>query len=350
MHTKILLSIAILITSFFASAQDKSDTTKDEDGNFVNASTTTPVANKIGTVRVKDSIYMLTGRGGNIGVFAGEDGILMIDSQFSDASINIQQRIRNISNKQVEILINTHHHGDHVGGNSNMAELGTMIFSHTNARSRIVKSFGKSDSEKIDSIVARSKDKIRTADDKESTFANAKRIVDQMPKNEGPVGALPTVSFSKDITFNYNGEEVKVTHLSNAHTDGDVMVYFTKSNVLHTGDAFFNGAYPFIDTENRGSLKGHIAGLEKIIRIADEDTKIIPGHGKVATINDVKYNLSMFRYLTPQIEIKILSNKTEAEVMAMRDLTKEYDEKGYGDGYITTEKFLKTLYGELNRK
>ncbi len=355
MHNKFLLVTTLLFGSFFASAQEKSDTAKDKDGNLVNKTTTVATANNVGVVQVKDSIFMLTGRGGNIGVCVGEDGIFMIDNQFAKASAQILQRVRNISDKPIEILVNTHHHGDHVGGNSNIAELGTIIFSHANARSRMEASFaGPTDKvshqQKVDSILSGYRDKLRTEEDKKAAIAKAEQVIINMAKAKVPAGALPIVSFSRDLNFNYNGEEIKVIHLSNAHTDGDAMVYFTKSNVLHTGDVFFNGVYPYIDTKSNGSLRGYVGGLQQILRVANEDTKIIPGHGRVASIADIKYTLGMFKYLTAQVEYNVVAKKTEAEVMAMRNLTKEYDEKGYGDGFITTEKFLKTLYNETAKK
>jgi len=265
------------------------------------------------------------------------------------------QRIRSISSKPIELLVNTHHHGDHVGGNGNMAALGTIIFSHANARMRMaepyMESTMESHSRKIDSIVSSKGDKIRTEEDKKNALAEAERIVGSLEDNiDIPEGILPVVSFSKDLTFNYNGEKIKVIHLPNAHTDGDVMIYFTKSNVLHTGDAFFNGAYPYVDVNSKGSVKGYMIGLDKIISSINDKTKIIPGHGDVADIDDIKYTKSMFRFLTERIAIYVASKKTEEEVLAMKELTKEYDDKGFGDGFISTEKFIKVLYKEAAKK
>lgn len=355
MRTKFLLITAFLFVGSIASAQEESDMVKDKDGNFVNETTTVATPNNIGVVQVKDSIFMLTGRGGNIGISVGEDGVFMIDNQFAKASPHILRRIQNISSKPIEILVNTHHHGDHVGGNSNIAELGTLIFSHVNARKRMETAIIGSTPEeehqrKVDSIVNIYGDKIQTEEQRKDATITAEKTIKEMNSKMVPDGALPVVSFSRDLTFNYNGEEIKVIHLMNAHTDGDVMIYFTESNVLHTGDAFFNGAYPLIDTESNGSLKGYVGGLQQILKVANEETKIIPGHGEVATIADVKYTVGMFKYLSAQVEYNVVAQKTEAEVMDMRNLTKEYDEKGFGDGYVTTEKFLKTLYNELAKR
>jgi glyoxylase-like metal-dependent hydrolase (beta-lactamase superfamily II) len=135
----------------------------------------------------------------------------------------------------------------------------------------------------------------------------------------------------------------------NAHTDGDAMVYFTGSNVLHTGDVFFNGKYPFIDTENGGSVKGYIAALEMVTKIINEDTKIIPGHGNLGTYKDLKNTINMLQTLNNRVTTAYVNRKTEAEVLSMTDLTKTYDDQGYGSGFITTEAFVKMLYSEVKK-
>jgi glyoxylase-like metal-dependent hydrolase (beta-lactamase superfamily II) len=126
-----------------------------------------------------------------------------------------------------------------------------------------------------------------------------------------------------------------------------MMVYFTNSNVLHTGDIFFNEKYPFIDLDSGGSLKGVLNALDKILMIADENTKIIPGHGKLASINDVKYTRSMLNYLINRVKHFVVNLKTEDEIVAMKEITKKYDDKGYGDGFISTEKMIRTVYKEV---
>ena len=164
-----------------------------------------------------------------------------------------------------------------------------------------------------------------------------------------PEGSLPVVSFSKDLNFYYNDEKIMLIHLPNSHTDGDVMVYFTKSNVLHTGDSFVKGYYPFIDSENRGSVDGYIKGLKKIMGLANNETKIIPGHGGVASKTDVNYTHGMLRFISEKIRYHIVDNKSVEDVLAMSELTKEYDDKGFGEGFVTTESFIRTLYSELSK-
>ncbi|MCB0464178.1 MAG: MBL fold metallo-hydrolase [Aequorivita sp.] len=269
----------------------------------------TDTGQKVNTVLIKvsDNIYMLKGNGGNIGLSFGGDGIFMIDDQYTDGIEQIQEDIKKKSDKPVRFLVNTHFHGDHTGGNAAMAQTGTVIFSQENVRNR------------LEEILRREKKKI-------------------------PMESLPIVTFSEDLTFHFNGEKIYVFHVHNAHTDGDAMVYFTDSNVLHTGDVFFNGKYPFIDIENGGSLRGCIEGLKKAMLLINEDTKIIPGHGDVGTYKDLQNAMDMLTIIYKRVFANYMNKKTEDEVAKMTDLTKEYDDKGYGSGFIKTEAFLRMVY------
>ena len=346
---------SILFVFLFGSAFTYAQVNTEDDQSAPNSSQVTDYkANKIGVIQVKDSIFMLKGRGGNIGVSVGEDGVLMIDNQFAEASADIIQRVQSISKLPIKLLVNTHHHGDHVGGNANITAEGAIIFSHENARKRMAAPYMKAGKEKyqrkIDSILSSQAAKINTDEERKRATADAQKIVGSIEDNMNlPQGTLPVVSFSKDLTFNFNGERIVVVHLPKAHTDGDVMLYFTETNVLHTGDAFFNKAYPYIDSNNSGSLKGYMMGLEKIIGLINSETRIIPGHGEIASLEDVKYTMNMFRYLSQNIAYHYLDKKTEDQVVAMNELTREYDDKGFGEGFITTEKFVRTLYKEISK-
>ncbi len=258
-------------------------------------------------IKVNNKIYVLQGNGGNIGLSFGNDGVFMIDDQFAEDIEQIQEEIKKVSDKPVRFLVNTHFHGDHTGGNAAMAKTGAIIFSQENVRTR------------IQGIIRRETKKI-------------------------PEEALPLVTFSEDLTFHFNGEKIYVFHVHNAHTDGDAMVYFTDSNVLHTGDVFFNGKYPFIDIENGGSLKGSIEGLGKALLVINEDTKIIPGHGNVGTYKDIQKSEDMLAFVYKRVYANYINKKTEDEVAKMTDITKEYDDEGYGAGFISTEAFLRMIY------
>jgi glyoxylase-like metal-dependent hydrolase (beta-lactamase superfamily II) len=352
MYHKCSILIIFLFVSISSFGQIISD---DESGINNGGQATNYKANKIEVIRVKDSIFMLKGRGGNIGVSVGEDGVLMIDSQFSDASSDILQRVKSLTKKPIKLLVNTHHHGDHVGGNSNLASEGALVFSHENARSRMAVPYMKAAQEKhqkkIDSILASQGNKISSDEGRQKAVTDAEKKIGNLEDNISlDQGTLPVVSFSKNLTINFNGEKIMVVYIPNAHTDGDVMLYFTKSNVLHTGDAFVHNTYPYIDSENNGSLNGYLIGLQMIIGLVNAETIIIPGHGAIASKDDVSYTYNMIRFLNERIALEVVQKKTEDQVLLMSDLTKEYDDKGFGEGFITTEKFVRTIYKEVSKK
>lgn len=258
-------------------------------------------------VKITNKIYMLQGKGGNIGLNFGNDGVFMIDDQFAEDFEEIQKQVKKVSNAPVRFLVNTHFHGDHTGGNAAMAATGATIFSQENVRARL----------------------------QAMTQQDSKTISQE---------ALPIVTFSEDLTFHINGEKILVFHVHNAHTDGDAMVYFTGSNVLHTGDVFFNGKYPFIDIENGGSLKGTVEAIGKALMLINEDTKIIPGHGNVGNYRDLQNAENVLSTVYKRVYTHYVNKKTVDEVTKMADLTQEFDAEGYGSGFISTEDFLKMLY------
>lgn len=269
----------------------------------------TDTGKKVNTklIKVNNKIYMLQGQGGNIGLSFGNDGVFMIDDQFAEGIEEIQEEIKKISDKPIRLLVNTHFHEDHTGGNTALAKTGTVIFSHDNVRTRL-------------------QGLIR---------GEAKKIMKEV---------LPIVTFSEELNFHFNGEKINVFHVQNAHTDGDAMIYFTGSNVLHTGDVFFNGKYPFIDLENGGSLKGVVEGLQKAMLLINEDTKIIPGHGDIGTYSDLQNTVKMLGSVYKRVATSFVNNKTEDEVAKMNSLTEEFDAQGYGKGFINTEAFLRMIY------
>lgn len=297
MRLKSLISISFLFSFFFITAQNDGG---EKDG--------------VRLIQVKDNIYMIEGKGGNIGLSFGNDGVFMIDDKFAEDSEDILKEIKKKDKNLVQFLINTHHHGDHTGGNANMKEAGATIVAHENVRKRLTESFKNASS-----------------------------------KAEGDTRKLPTITFTEDMTFHYNGEEVMIFHVHDAHTDGDAIVFFTGSNVIHTGDVLFNGKYPFIDLDNGGSVMGYIRALEKIAMLADENTIIIPGHGNIASKKDLEATASMLNVLYRRVTYHYVNQKSEAEIIAMRDFTKQYDDKGFGKGFISTEKLLQTLYNDVKK-
>ena len=269
----------------------------------------------IEVVKIKENIYMLKGQGGNIGLFVGKDGIFMIDDQFSRLTPKILEAIKKITDKPVKYLVNTHWHGDHTGGNKNMKNEGAIIVSHENVRRRM----------SVDSVV---RGKIRSA---------------------SPKDALPVITFTNDMMFHLNGEDILVSHVHNAHTDGDAHIYFTKSNVIHMGDTYFQGKFPYIDVDSGGSIDGYIASAEKAIRLADDETIIIPGHLNVSNKKELIIFKDMLVVLRDRIQKEKAVGKTLEEVKSNKSITKEF-EKEYNWNFINDEKIRVSIYKSLKMK
>ena len=270
---------------------------------------------KVETIALTDKIYMLKGSGGNIGLFAGKDGVFMIDDQFAPLTPKILAAIKKITPDPVRLLLNTHWHFDHSGGNENMGKAGATIISHDNVR------------------------KLMSAPQELKAFG--------MKVPAAPKGALPIMTFSNDTTIHLDGETILIRHLPNAHTNGDSFVQFKKANVIHTGDTFFNGFYPFIDTEHGGSIAGMIKAANTILSIADDKTKIIPGHGPLAD----KAKLIAFRDMLKGVEklsIAARAKKQPYDELALSTPVKKIEVK-WGKGFLNTKTFLKIVYSGMDK-
>jgi cyclase len=265
----------------------------------------------IKTTKITDHIYMLEGQGGNIGISVGNDGVFMIDSQYAPLTLKILEAIKAISDKQIKFLVNTHHHGDHTGGNANIGILGTTIIAHDNVYKRLNDA---------------SADKLSAT--KES---------------------LPIITFNDKLSIYLNGEQVFIFHVDNAHTDGDALLYFTESNILHTGDTFFSGLYPYIDLNSGGTVNGYIDAVKQALILIDEHTKIIPGHGKLSNKKEYQFFLSMLENLKETVSAEIAAGKTEDEVVSNKNITKIYDDLGYSWSFINSEKIRRTFYLSLKK-
>lgn len=271
---------------------------------------------QINTIKVTDSIYMLMGRGGNIGVLVGEDGVFMIDDQFAPLTDKIKAAIAKLSDKPVRFLINTHWHGDHTGGNENLGKEGVVIVAHDNVYERM---------------------------SKEGFLALFQKTVPPAPEQ-----ARPVISFNDTVTFHLNGLDIRATHHAHAHTDGDSVIHFTNANVIHTGDIFFNGRYPFIDTGSKGSVQGVIKAVKRILKMSDDNTKIIPGHGSLANKKDLQNYLTMLETTNGRMQKLIDEGKSLDEIKALKP-NADYD-GSYGKQLISAEKYLGILYGGLTKE
>lgn len=269
---------------------------------------------KIKANQLTDQIYMLTGSGGNIGIMVGEDGVFMIDSQFAPLSDKIKAAIAQISEKEIIYLANTHWHGDHTGGNANFSADGAIIVAQENVL-------------------------VRKSTDQHNKAFN--RTTPAAPKETWPV-----ITFSEDMKIHLNDQEVALLHVHNAHTDGDAFVYFTKSNVIHMGDTFFNGRFPYIDLGSGGSVKGLIKAISKALMIVDDETQIIPGHGSLATKEDLSKYYEVITDVVQKVESAIASNHSLEDIKAA-GYTSAHE--GWGSGFINDERFIDIIWTDLTR-
>ena len=271
---------------------------------------------EIETIDVAPGVYMLVGRGGNIGVSAGEDGIFLVDDQYAPLTDKIVAALRAISDAPIRFVINTHWHGDHTGGNENLGEIGTLIVAHENVRKRMT----------VEQFI--------------------EAIGDTVPP--APEGALPVVTFTDAVTFHLNGDDIRVFHVEHAHTDGDAVIHFPGADVIHAGDVYFNGTYPFIDVSSGGSIDGTIAAVDAILAIAGENTRIIPGHGPLSNRTELAAYRDMLRGTRDAVAAAIRQGKSLDEVVAAKP-TAKWDAQ-WGGGFIAPERFVRGLFGDLSRE
>ncbi len=270
---------------------------------------------QIETVPVADGIHMLVGAGGNIGVASGEDGIFLIDDQFAPLTEKIFAAVKDIDDGEVRFVLNTHWHFDHTGGNENMGKAGVLIVAH---------------------------EKVRELMSVDQFLEAFQREIPAAPK-----AALPVVTFNDTITFHLNGEEIHAFHVEPAHTNGDSIVHFRNANVVHMGDTFFNGFYPFIDVQNGGGVVGMIAASDRVLAIVDEDTKIIPGHGPLASKKDLQAFRDMLQGVHDAIAPHVKAGKSLEEVQAA-DPLKAFNEV-WGKGFLNAEVFTAIVYNGLKK-
>lgn len=262
---------------------------------------------------VEGNISFLTGAGGNIGVLYGPEGIMIIDDQFAPLSGKISETIGTFTEGNLKFVLNTHYHGDHTGGNENFKTAGATLVGHDNVRRRMSEDF---------------KDEIRD------------RVVEAKPSSFWPV-----ITFSTDLTFYFNNEEVQLIHVASAHTDGDALVHFKTSNVIHAGDAFVRYGYPFIDVAGGGSIDGIIDAQKKILELSNEDTKIIPGHGALATTAEVKELLKMLEETRGIVATAKSGGKALEDLIAEKPFAAYHDR--WNGSFINSDLFVQLIYESL---
>lgn len=266
------------------------------------------------STEVAPGIFMLEGvggfAGGNLGLLDGDDGVVLIDDGMQPLFKKTAAAIRKAAGADVDFVVNTHVHGDHIGGNDALSKAGATIIAHDNLRSRLVAEGGP---------------------DK------------QVPASEH---WLPEVTFSESLSLHLNGHHIHIFHVARAHTDGDAVVYFPDANVIHTGDTLFNGLFPFIDLDSGGSVDGYLDAQHKVLMLAGDDTKIIPGHGPLANKADLQAAYDMLSDARDRVRKLVTAGKTEDEIIAMSPLADYHDDWNWG--FITTERMTKQLIRDAN--
>ncbi|MGD8539373.1 MAG: MBL fold metallo-hydrolase [Candidatus Aminicenantes bacterium] len=259
-----------------------------------------------------DGVYVLFGAGGNIGVSIGRDGTLLVDSQFAELNDKVTAAIKAIKGVPIRYVLNTNWHYDHVGGNKPLAEGGAIIIAQTDTRKRMIT---------------------------EQYHPLFDTTVPPYPE-----AALPTVTFAKSITLDFNGGDIHAFHIENAHSDSDIVIHFKNANVIHTGDIVFSAGFPFIDRPHGGSVEGMIKAANQIIEMMDEETKIIPGHGPLTDREGVKKFRDLIITVRDRIKKQIGEGRTLDEILATNP-TEGFEMKGPG---VPAEMFVRIIYNELS--
>ena len=269
---------------------------------------------QIKATKVSGNVYMLEGAGGNIGVSVGDDGILIVDDQFAPLADKIRAALKGVADKKLRFILNTHWHGDHTGSNVVFGPEATII-AHDNVRKRL-------------------------ATEQRSTVFN--RTTPPSPKE-----ALPVITFDNSLSVHFNGEDIRAIHFPQGHTDGDSVIFFSSSNVVHLGDDFFAGRFPFVDLESGGTVEGLVRNIGELIGKIPAAAKLIPGHGPISTLDDLKSYHRMLQQTTEIVRQKIAAGKTLEQVKT-EGLPAEWEP--WGTGFIKTDRWVETIYKSLTAR
>jgi glyoxylase-like metal-dependent hydrolase (beta-lactamase superfamily II) len=267
---------------------------------------------EIKATQVRGNIYMLEGRGGNIGVSVGDDGILIVDDQYAPLSEKIRAALSKLNNGPLKFVLNTHWHGDHTGGNPFFGKEATIV-AHANVRQRLM-----------------------------TEQRRGERVTPPLPKEGWPV-----ITLESSLSLHFNGEEIKVLHFPQGHTDGDCVIFFVNANVVHMGDDFFVARFPFVDLASGGDVDGLIKNIEQIIAQLPADVKIIPGHGPISTLDDLKTYHRMLMETTKAIRQGIAAG-TSLDELKKQGFAEEW--KSWGSGFISTERWIETIHQNFSAK
>lgn len=268
---------------------------------------------EIKSAKVSGNVYMLEGAGGNIGVSVGSDGILIVDDQFAPLADKIRAALKQLGEGKLKYILNTHWHGDHTGGNKEFGPEAPII-AHDNVRKRL---------------------------------SGELKPATGNPTQPAPPEALPVITFDQSLSVFFNGEEIRVMHVPHGHTDGDSVIFFTRSNVVHMGDQFFNGMFPFVDLSSGGDIEGYANNVGAVIAKVPAGAKIIPGHGPLATIDDLKKFHEMLVSTIGIVRDRMKAGKSLDQIKAEKPLEKW---ENWGKGFMKTDNWIQSIYQGLSNK
>ena len=271
---------------------------------------------QVTATHVATNVYMLTGQGGNIGASVGDDGVFLVDDQYAPLTEKIRAAVAGISDAPIRFIINTHWHEDHTGGNERMGEAGAIIVAHENVRERL-------NSEQFITFLERRYD----------------------PE---PAAALPVITFTDAVTFHWNDDAIHLFHVARAHTDGDAVVHFREANVVHAGDVYWNGIYPFIDVSSGGAIDGMIEAADRLLELVDADTKIIPGHGPLSSVAELRTYREMLVASRDRVAALVAEGKTRDEIVAASPMA-DFD-ASWGQWFIQPEQWMSLVYDGVVRR
>ncbi|HXH95368.1 MAG TPA: MBL fold metallo-hydrolase [Thermoanaerobaculia bacterium] len=267
---------------------------------------------EIKVTKVAGTVYMLAGAGGNIGVSVGDDGIVIVDDEFAPLAPKIREALHGITATPIKFILNTHYHGDHTGGNEVFGHDGPII-AHENVRKRLA-----------------------------SGSKAAGRETPPAPKD-----ALPVITFNDRATLHVNGEDIRAVHMPHGHTDGDAVIYFTQSNVVHMGDDFFNGMFPFVDVDNGGSVRGMLASVDNVLKTLPDDAKVIPGHGPLSDKAGLRAFAEVLRGTSNAVAAALAAGKS-LDQMKQENILAPWD--SWGQGFIKSDAWLALLVSEAKKQ
>jgi glyoxylase-like metal-dependent hydrolase (beta-lactamase superfamily II) len=271
---------------------------------------------KLTTTKLTDHLFIIEGGGGNVAVFTWDEGALLVDDKLAPLTPLLKEQLAGITSKPVRFVLNTHWHGDHVGGNEAMAAGGAVILAHENVRKRM----------SVESFVELMNRKVPPSPEK----------------------ALPVVTFTRDVTLHLGGEDIEVVHVDPAHTDGDSLVHFVVNNAVHMGDTYMTISYPFVDVSNGGRFEGFIGAADRGMLLANTATKIIPGHGDVTSREDLKTWRDMLVTIRDRVKKDVARKKTLKQIQEAKH-SAAWDAK-LGQAFITPDKLIEFVYLSVTKK